>query len=282
MGALAVIVDRVKESTLRRRLRWVKARQDEKKPCEDLDKWGRMSCDADKMAEKFRRLMDDGDAKSLKEGLFVESMEVGITVKGVKVTSHVTHQIRSHVQGSKHRKYLQKKREWGDATCNSVDWRGVKSGFLSLGPLRRIKTSKSIHGWLNAGRQKEKMSPDAADSHKCPRRLEPSEDHEHALKRRHVSARKKRHDLVHPMVNKIRQNNLCPAQEAFTTRAKSWLESPETLVPGVSSARATQRELIEKAMADQDRVGWRLAMRGCLSKRWKLAASASRLPGGGQ
>jgi hypothetical protein len=54
------------------------------------------------------------------------------------------------------------------------------------------------------------------------------------------------------MVNKIRQNNLCPAQEAFTTCVKSWLESPETLIPDASSVHVTQRELIEKAMADQD------------------------------
>jgi hypothetical protein len=28
----------------------------------------------------------------------------------------------------------------------------LKSGFLSLGPLKWVKTSKSIHGWLNTGR----------------------------------------------------------------------------------------------------------------------------------
>jgi hypothetical protein len=235
-----------------------------------------MNCDADKMAEKFRKLMDDGDVKSLKEGFFIDSMEVGITMKGVKVTSHITHQIRLHIQGSKHQKYLQKKHEWDDATYNSIDWRGIKSGFLSLGPLNRIKTSKSIHGWLNTGRQKEMISPDATDSHKCPRCLEPNEDHEHILKCRHVSAHKKLCDLVHPMVNKIRQNNLCPAQEAFTTCVKSWLKSPETLIPDVSSVHVTQRALIEKAMADQDQIGWHLAMRGYLSKYWKLAVSANQ------
>jgi hypothetical protein len=77
------------------------------------------------------------------------------------------------------------------------------------------------------------------------------------------------------MVNKIRQNNLCPAQEAFTTCVKSWLESPETLILDVSSVHVTQRELIEKAMADQDRIGWHLAMRGYLSKYWKRAVSAN-------
>jgi hypothetical protein len=92
-------------------------------------------------------------------------MEVGITVNGMKVTSHILHQIWLHIQGSKHRKYLQVKHEWDNATWNSIDWKGLKSGFLSLGPLKRVKTSKSIHGWLNTRHQKSKISPDASDLH---------------------------------------------------------------------------------------------------------------------
>jgi hypothetical protein len=79
----------------------VKAHQDDDKSYKELDLWGRMNCDADKMAEKFRKLMDDGDVKALKEGFFTDSMEVGITVNGVKVTSHILDQIRLHIQGSK-------------------------------------------------------------------------------------------------------------------------------------------------------------------------------------
>jgi hypothetical protein len=37
--------------------------------------------------------MDDGDVKPLKEGFFTDLMEVGILVDGVKVTSHLVHQI---------------------------------------------------------------------------------------------------------------------------------------------------------------------------------------------
>jgi hypothetical protein len=80
----------------------VKAHQDDDKSDKELDLWGRMNCNADKMAEKFRKLMDDGDVKTLKEGFFTDSMEVGITVNGMKVTSHILHQIQLHVQGSKH------------------------------------------------------------------------------------------------------------------------------------------------------------------------------------
>jgi hypothetical protein len=35
------------------------------------------------------------------------------------------------------------KHEWDNATWNSIDGKGLKSGFLSLGPLKWVKTSKS-------------------------------------------------------------------------------------------------------------------------------------------
>jgi hypothetical protein len=71
----------------------VKAHRDDDKSYKELDLLERMNCDADKMAEKFRTLMDDGDVKALKEGFFTDLMEVGITVYGMKLTSHILHQI---------------------------------------------------------------------------------------------------------------------------------------------------------------------------------------------
>jgi hypothetical protein len=90
---ITVIVDCMMAMMLRHQLWWIKAHQDEKKPYEELDLWGQLNCDANKMAEKFRKLMDDGDVKALKEGFFTDSMDVGIEVDGVKVTSHLLHQI---------------------------------------------------------------------------------------------------------------------------------------------------------------------------------------------
>jgi hypothetical protein len=62
----------------------VKAHQDDKKLYKDLNIWGQMNCDANRLAEQIRKLMDDGDVKPLKEGFFTDSMEVGILVDGVR------------------------------------------------------------------------------------------------------------------------------------------------------------------------------------------------------
>jgi hypothetical protein len=51
----------------------VKAHQDDKKPYEDLNIWSQINCVTDGLAEKFRKLMDDGDVKPLKEGFFTDS-----------------------------------------------------------------------------------------------------------------------------------------------------------------------------------------------------------------
>jgi hypothetical protein len=99
---VTLIVDQMKESTLRHRLQWVKAHQDDKQPYKDLDFWGQLNCDADKLAESFGKLMDDGVVNALKKGFFTDSMEVGITVNGSRITSHLLHQIQMHMQGSKH------------------------------------------------------------------------------------------------------------------------------------------------------------------------------------
>ena len=88
----------------------------------------------------------------------MEQMAVCITVGGKKITSHILHKIRLHIQGHKHRKYLQDKHEWDNPTWNSINWRGLKAAFLSLSPLHHMKTSKSVHGWLNTGCQKSKIS----------------------------------------------------------------------------------------------------------------------------
>jgi hypothetical protein len=76
-------------------------------------------------------------------------------------------------------------------------------------------------------------------------------------------------------MKKIRQNNLCPTQEVFNMCIRSWLESLETIIPDVRSVHVSQCELTQKAIADQEQIGWHMAMRGYLSKYWRLAVSVN-------
>jgi hypothetical protein len=161
------------------------------KPYKDLDIWGWMNCDADWIANNFCLQMESGEVRPIQEGFFESSANVGLIVNGVRITSHYLHKMLLHTQGSKQQKYLQDKHGWPDKAWNSIDWKELKGAFLSLGPLKRIKTSKSIHGWPNTGHQKSKISPDAVDAHHCPRCLQPNENQEHILKCPNLGAHKR-------------------------------------------------------------------------------------------
>ena len=140
-----------------------------------------------------------------------------------------------------------------------------------LGPLKRIKTSKHLHGWLNTGRQKQKVSPDATDAHQCPRCHTDDETQEHILTCSAPSAQRKRYELVRPLCEDIQENQFCHVQQTFTWCLKSWLLSSETPQPDVSQVTESQRELLDKALEEQEKIGWHLAMRGYLSKYWLKA-----------
>jgi hypothetical protein len=191
------------------------------------------------------------------------------------------HKIRLNIQGNKHRTYLQDKHSWSNEVWDSIKWKELKGAFLSLGPLKQIKTSKSIHGWLNMGRQKSKISPDAVDAHKCPQCLQPNETQEHILKCPHTGAHKRRYELVCLMMTKIIQNPSCGVQQVFESYVRSWLADSEPPTPDISRVPIKQRELLVKALEEQEQIGWDLGIRSYLglTRHWSLAVAANpRLP----
>jgi len=147
---------------------------------------------------------------------------------------------------------------------------------LSLGPIKRIQCSKRIHGWLNSGSQKEKISPDATEAHRCPRCLCPHETPEHILTCPHIGAHRRRYDLTFQMTRKMIPNSNCEVQRIFAQCVKDWLTNPETSPePDVSQVPDEQRDHLERALAEQTAIGWHLGIRGYLSRHWAIATSAN-------
>jgi len=269
------IAERLTESSLHHRLGWVKSHQDQQKPYKDLDMKGRMNVDADALAETFRLKMESGAEKTVTEGALVEAIEVALLINGKRIPSHYAHKIQSCVQGKKHRKYLQEKHEWNDETWNSLDLQALKSAFLTLDPLKRISCSKRIHGWLNTGEQKSKISPTAPEAHCCPRCKEPLETQEHVLTCKHVSAHKRRYELLPTMKRKIQSTDGCKVQEIFVKCVEAWLANSETqILPDISTVPIQQQELLRIALSEQDCIGWTLGVRGYISRHWAEAVAA--------
>jgi len=75
--------------------------------------------------------------------------------------SHHTMPTRSGhmLKGKKHQKYLKNSHKWDDEPWISIDLQALKSAFLTLHLIKQVSCSKRIHGWLNTGEQKSKISP---------------------------------------------------------------------------------------------------------------------------
>jgi hypothetical protein len=182
------------------------------------------------------------------------------------VSSNFQHSICRHIQGSKHCQHLQRKHGWDNVTWTSINWATMKGSYLSLSPLQRIKNSKCIHGWLNTGWQKSKISPDAVNAHKCPCCLEADETQEHLLLCPAGSAHCKWYELIYSVSKDIIQNRTFKVQQLFVWCIRSWLESPETPQPDVSLVPEGQCKFVSKALEEQAQTGWHLAMHGYLSR----------------
>lgn len=272
---LACIEATMKELPVRLKLAWVKGHQDKETPYESLPIAGRMNVDADRLAEQFRLRMEAGLESVIREGLHVPSMGISISVRGVRITSRYSHTIRAMIQGRKHREYLQERHGWNNETWRMIDHGSLTTAYLCQGPLQRIQCSKMMHGWLNTGRQKKKISPNAVDSHKCPRCGEPDESQEHILRCPAASAHRTRYVLVYNMCKEITPNPRCPVQRIFATCVKSWLENSETPQPDVSTVHDEQSDYLRTALWEQEQIGWHLAMRGYVSRHWKKAVAAN-------
>jgi len=78
------------------------------------------------------------------------------------------------------------------------------------------------------------------------------------------------------MTQKMLPNPQCPVQQLFVKCVRSWLGNLETPKPDVSQVHDEQRELVERALEEQGRIGWHLAMRGYLSRHWAMAVAANQ------
>ena len=269
------ITDRLDRLPLKIRLQWVKSHQDRKTPYRDLDMAGRMNVDADSLAESFRCRMTEDTFRPIRQGLENPLTAVTLLIDGVRISSHYSHSIRSTIQKKKHRSYLQEKHKWSDTDWQAIDLAALKSAFLTLEPMKRISCSKRIHGWLNTGAQKAHISPEAPESHKCPRCHLAPETPEHVLRCTHSSAHKRRYELIPPMQRRMLTVPGCRVQQIFFDCLRSWLANPDNITPDISHLPIEQRGLVETALSEQAAIGWDMCFRGYLSRHWALAVSAN-------
>ncbi len=203
--------------------------------------------------------------------LFFPTSRICLVVNGQRITARFADSIRFHINGTKHRRYLQNLNPtWTDTIWNSIDMEGFGIAFNSLCLQERRKTSKMLHGWWNTGHQRKKISPQA-DS-QCASCGYLDETQEHILKCSQGVMRSTRYKALMKMRSNIVTTR--GGSITWTTLHRGltrWLEGDSKDQANCFPKTHIPEQLYKKlqlALEDQDNIGWEQGLRGYLSRQW--------------
>ena len=144
--------------------------------------------------------------------------------------------------------------------------------------LKRLRTSKMAHGWLNTGHQREKMYSEASST--CPRCHEANETQEHILRCQDPRANATRYRAIVTLQSTVvTKSGSSKTWDVLVKCLQTWLRQDNEIKIGYLNLPypAGFCSALDKAIVSQNLIGWKYAFRGYLSNRW-IDAYASEFP----
>jgi hypothetical protein len=150
---------------------------------------------ADSLATEYYNNADSRNRPS-SNPLFFPSCRVSLSVNGQRITAKPAAAIRFHINGTNQRRYLQQtKPAWHhNNVWNSIDFEALGSAYKTLAPSNRTNISKMLHGWMNTGVQRAKITLNTSSN--CPRCGYSPEDQDHILLCRGHTTAPIRHNAI--------------------------------------------------------------------------------------
>jgi hypothetical protein len=257
------------------RFEWVKGHQDSLKSYEKLPLKARLNIDADFLATRYRTR---GRLKSSSSVDHQPGQVASISINGRRLTSKYDSCIRYHINGYHLRRYMQHTHMWSDHTWDDVDFGLFGQHFRRLRPHHQVTHMKRVHGQLPIGNRRYDQSRTKDPTLKlCPCCKTSEETTDHLLRcetnpAHLMSLRQLRRDIV--------TGDTHPIRYLLVEGIEHWTHSSQKFTPVLSQYPLHLQETIGKALESQDRIGWREAASGFLSRHWSLLASCDmHVPG---
>ena len=146
----------------------------------------------------------------------------------------------------------------------SINWVAMGAYMKNLAISQRVKVMKYIYDWQNVGAQKKLHKWADVEEYKCPYNCGAIETPMHYLRCEKSSQRMSRMCLeaIDKWMRTARTNN-CIRQRIMT-----FLYEKLPIERGGLKIKYPQPEDYDKAVQEQERLGWRLTKKGLLSRTW--------------
>jgi hypothetical protein len=264
------------------KLSWVKAHQDSQRPYEELARNAQLNIQADRLATQYYENMSRNQRVSQANPLFFPASKVSLIVNGQRVTAQAKETLRFHITGTKMREFLQTKHpSWKDTTWNAIDFEGFGMALKQLDLIQQFRVIKYATGWWNTGTKRKQMEPNAKSE--CPSCGRTTENQAHVLRCREGRSRSVRYKAVQKLRATIVTTkggsttwhvlftgitHWLEGGKDVTSESPGWVQEYNLVHPSVS---ARLKQTLNRAMSEQNQIGWEAAARGYLSSTWVKA-----------
>lgn len=213
---------------------------------------------------------------------FFPSSKVSLIVNRQRATAQYSNIIRFHVNGTKHKRFLQFARKlWSsEQVWNSIDMQGIGIAFKTLTKPRQHATSKMMHGWWNTGHQRATITKESHSG--CPCCQMSDETTEHILRCRAIQPTRARYlaTITLKSAGKLHGNGSV-TWDILYQGILNWLQYGDEM-PSMDltcyKLHLDQHSMILQALSEQQTIGWAYACRGYLSTKWVEAHSFGKPP----
>ena len=244
---------------------WIKGHQDDNVKIEDLGRLAMLNVEVDLYAKLFWadkvKINQSGVQKYFQyrvpEGMWK------IAVLGTRVTNHLSQYLRESIEGTGVAEYwIHKKKRFSEEGYFQVDWDANKEAMKSVPVSRRHWVTKFESGMCGTGRMMKIWKQRLLDN--CPRCGAPNETPQHILTCTSDAAIGVWNQSMEKLEEWLSANKTCLDVKSLLLQIMNqWREGDR-----VTNLRDYEFDGIEDVFRNQQQIGWRQLMGGCLSLEW--------------
>ena len=202
----------------------------------------------------------------------VPSSIVSVFINNVRLVSNIEESIRFHTNGYHLRQYTQSKHSWTDAIWGSIDFVSFGLFYNRLPAADQSNHTKFLFDQQSVGANRYRRATVKDEAlHHCPCCRQPQESTDHVL---HCKVNPGYAECLSDLRKVLDLSDNHPTLKLLCTGFCHWLQHPEnSYTPDTSGLPIKFKASINRALAEQNLIGWSQAVRGYLSQEWRQMAS---------
>ena len=194
------------------------------------------------------------------------------------ITASAYTSIIDNITGTHLAEYVQDQNKWPDHVFQTVNWEAIERYMKGMPVSKQVKICKYMHNWQNTGRQKQKFAQSAGldtedeenkKQYVCPFGCGRVEHNQHYLRCRRSPKYNHKLMCLKSIKDWMVKNNTSKLMRiVIQMRMADWINGDR--MPRINVREEEGGMRVQKAVDEQDEIGWDQFFKGRLSKEWQL------------